>query len=207
MPANIPPEIREAIESMIGYLADSKWRDAAENCDYDDPDTCPIEALDRYIYGDVRRVREWLTQGDNKPAEIDAVKAIDVLREFVGDVNATGGLLRWTNGNVSPAAENDDDPWTDLGVTYLKACEVLGVKPEYDAEDDEIDDGGTEEGDYVTDDHRRFFQYGELVVEVPEDEDWEPHVKAHMDSQEFWPNVWFISDHGNTVLLSIGGDE
>lgn len=65
-----------------------------------------------------------------------------------------------------------------------------------------------EEGDYLTEDHIRFYQYGKLVVEVPLDKersykDWRSFVKAHMDKGKFWPNVWFISDHGNYLLLSL----
>jgi hypothetical protein len=64
-----------------------------------------------------------------------------------------------------------------------------------------------EEGDLVTEDHRRFFEVGFQHkgprVVVPEDDDWRPHVRAYMDRQKFWPNVWWISDHGNAHLLTL----
>jgi hypothetical protein len=60
-----------------------------------------------------------------------------------------------------------------------------------------------EEGDYTTEDHQHFYQYGKLVVEVAEDEDWQPYVKAHMEASKFFPNVFWISDHGNAHLLSL----
>lgn len=73
-----------------------------------------------------------------------------------------------------------------------------------------------QEDDYTTEDHIHFYQYGKLVVTVPkvilpgfkgddcEVDDWRPHVKAHMDKEQFWPNVFWISDHGNAHLLSWG---
>lgn len=60
-----------------------------------------------------------------------------------------------------------------------------------------------EEGDYSTADYAHFFQFGVLVVKVPNGEDWRPHVKAHMDRERFWSDVWYISDHGNEILLSL----
>lgn len=56
------------------------------------------------------------------------------------------------------------------------------------------------EDDYKTEDHRHFYQYGKLVVTVPEEHDWEPYIKAHMLKQQFFPSVFSISDHGNTCL-------
>ena len=47
-----------------------------------------------------------------------------------------------------------------------------------------------QEGDYTTSDHRKFYQFGKLVVEVGEEGDWEVAVKAHMELEKFFPNVW-----------------
>jgi hypothetical protein len=58
-------------------------------------------------------------------------------------------------------------------------------------------------GDYTTNDHVRFFQFHKRVVTVEGDADWRDAVKAHMDAEQFWPNVWFISDHGNVEQLSL----
>ena len=61
-----------------------------------------------------------------------------------------------------------------------------------------------EEGDYTTEDHRHFYQFGKLVVTVPDDDgyDWRVFVSEHMEQEEYYPNVWFISDHGNAHLLT-----
>ncbi len=109
------------------------------------------------------------------------------------------------------------------------------------------DDDQPQEGDYTTEDHLNFYQYGKLVVEVPNEkqarnawineqekagkedsryadddldpeyvynvedfrynDDWKPHVKAHMEKEQFFPNIFWISDHGNVNLLSIEEDD
>jgi hypothetical protein len=63
-----------------------------------------------------------------------------------------------------------------------------------------------EEGDYITYDHRKFYQYGKLVLTVPDEYTSEEMVRAlreYMDREKFWPNAWWISDHGNSVLLDL----
>ena len=60
-----------------------------------------------------------------------------------------------------------------------------------------------EEGDYLTEDHRRFWQYDKLVLALPEHVGWQAAIRAHMDRERFWPNVWFVSDHGNAHLLTL----
>lgn len=71
---------------------------------------------------------------------------------------------------------------------------------------EEIDEPS--EGDYITEDHIHFYQYGKLVVTVPmEDEfspsDWRPYIKTHMEKEQFYPSIWWVSDHGNYHLLSV----
>lgn len=78
--------------------------------------------------------------------------------------------------------------------------------PEYDYidfEDDEEEFDEPEEGDITTEDHRRFYQYGKLVLDLDEDDDHEAAVREFMERSKFWPNVWFISDHGNAHLMTI----
>ena len=60
-----------------------------------------------------------------------------------------------------------------------------------------------EEGDYTTEDHGHFYQFGKLTVVVSEDEEWPHTLKTHMDHERFWPNVWFVSDHGNAHLIDM----
>lgn len=59
------------------------------------------------------------------------------------------------------------------------------------------------EDDYTTGDHRKFYQNGKLVLDLDEDEDHKEKVKEHMEANQFWPNVWFISDHGNAHIMEL----
>lgn len=100
---------------------------------------------------------------------------------------------------------------TEMGVTEI----TVERMPE--EEDDEgnliLDivnpaDDEPQEDDYKTEDHIHFYQYGKLVVTVPmadgfEAEDWMPHVRAHVEKEQYFPNVWWISDHGNAHLISV----
>ncbi len=49
-----------------------------------------------------------------------------VLTEFVNDINATEGV--WTDHKGNPRPMGDPE-WIDIGFTYLRACETLGVEP------------------------------------------------------------------------------
>lgn len=62
-----------------------------------------------------------------------------------------------------------------------------------------------QEGDIVTSDHRRFYSDGKLIVIVDAD-DWMPAVGAWCKANQYFPNVFFISDHGNSVLISVTPD-
>jgi hypothetical protein len=86
-------------------------------------------------------------------------------------------------------------------------------------EQDDDDDASLDEpceGDLVTEDHLKFFTIGGSYrwplklqrpdVTVAEDEDWQDVVRAFMDKQQFWPNVWFVSDHGNWHVLTLGDE-
>ncbi len=48
------------------------------------------------------------------------------LREFVGCIEATGGVIRYANGQYSPAA---DETWVDIGEAYIQAKLALGEDP------------------------------------------------------------------------------
>jgi len=50
----------------------------------------------------------------------------EVLEEFVNDIENTGGVHYEPDGTCAPAA---NEGWSDLGLTYLHACQVLGRKP------------------------------------------------------------------------------
>lgn len=64
---------------------------------------------------------------------------------------------------------------------------------------------GPSEDDITTEDEQSFYQYGKLYYFVGRDvDDWKPALKQKMDRDQFWPNVWVISDHGNATLIEMG---
>ena len=67
-----------------------------------------------------------------------------------------------------------------------------------------------DEGDWTTEDHRRFYSDRELVLDLPADtgecEMWAA-IETRMKEDGFWPNVWWISDHGNAHLMVNPGNK
>ena len=83
----------------------------------------------------------------------------------------------------------------------------LSREPEYEEPD------FPEEGDLVTYDHETFYVAGDhssfqvrlgrnYALHVEDGEDMWDAIDRYMDSKQFWPNVWFVSDHGNSILLT-----
>ena len=82
-----------------------------------------------------------------------------------------------------------------------------------------------QEGDLVTSDHRAFYQYGKRVLwaigdDGPENgwqyrgvdgmtytigtgRDCNDAVQHYMARVQYWPNVWWISDHGNAHRMDL----
>lgn len=148
------------------------------------------------------------------------------------DVNTTRGeyslsVEDW-NHLVSQAgaivSENDQGFVT---VEYFESADELAEKwdsieasmstdePEEEPEEEEEEEpeDAPEEGDLFTEDYRKFYECGKTscfevrlgrgaVVEVEEGEDWKTAVSEYMDTQQFWPNVWQVSDHGNVELVT-----
>jgi hypothetical protein len=79
--------------------------------------------------------------------------------------------------------------------TYIDTYMGPVTSPKEEAE--EMAPSEPEEGDITTEDHTRWFQDGRLYFEGDE-----AGLKARMDADKFWPNVWFISDHGNAHLIT-----
>lgn len=77
----------------------------------------------------------------------------------------------------------------------LEHTEVAPDEPHFDSD----------AGDIYTGDHCKFYQHGKLVVTVPADTSdvgmWHA-LEDYMEAEGYWTDVWFISDHGNEVLMS-----
>lgn len=58
------------------------------------------------------------------------------------------------------------------------------------------------EDDLVTADHIRVYSAGRLVLRTSPDT-FTADVRAYMDRVSYWPDVWFVSDHGNAHLVTL----
>lgn len=79
-------------------------------------------------------------------------------------------------------------------------------------DDEEDEPTEPEEEDLVTYDDKYFYTAGSHSVfdvkmrrnpafVVGDGEDRDAAIRAYMDKEQFWPNVWSISDHGNAHLI------
>lgn len=76
---------------------------------------------------------------------------------------------------------------------------------DYVPEEEEEDAETTEpdEDDLVTSDDRNFYQYRKLAFTVGADEDRDDALVRYMNTEQYWPNCWSISDHGNPHLINL----
>lgn len=131
----------------------------------------------------------------------------------------------------------DDDSGTDDGTGSIAAYDAFVQWAIEDAESEHecelADDEPSEpsEDDLTTTDHEVFYQSGKRVLLQegsgrwymfdrqhphgfllntlrPGDEmDYRAAIRAYMDRVQFWPNAWFISDHGNAHLIDLSDKE
>jgi hypothetical protein len=101
--------------------------------------------------------------------------------------------------------------WLSLGRAQFEAIkktmrrvEKLGPFGEFDEGESEDFADEPQEDDLVTSDHSKFYQNGKIVLTVSPDasrEEMWRELDRYMKRSNFFPNVWFISDHGNTHLM------
>lgn len=125
--------------------------------------------------------------------------------------------------------ETDDypagDDATDAYKTFVKWA-IEDAESEHECEPDE-DADEPDEGAITTTDHETFYQYGKRVLwrRSKNDSRWwyvsrpltdvflgdfgdcESALRAYMDRVRFWPDVWFISDHGNAHRIDLSEQE
>lgn len=90
-----------------------------------------------------------------------------------------------------------------VSIEYYDETERDKLSADWQAiEDDAMEAQGPQDDDYTTEDFCTFRQ-GKREIEVPDGEEWQDVIRADMDTQNCWPNVWSISDHGNVGLLSL----
>ena len=143
--------------------------------------------------------------------EKQAMTIEDVLREFVEDIESTGGL-EW-NFEERQYGPVGDPGWTALANTYLHACEVLDREPiksdgdAADEEEDEPEPDQPEDEDLVTSDYVTFYRFGmgKVAFVVPTDESWEEAAKAYMEQEQYWPDVWLEEERGGYTNITTEG--
>lgn len=80
---------------------------------------------------------------------------------------------------------------------------------DYDTTDSDTDYDYDEpsEGDLITYDHVKFYQYGKgVLIARPCNHSrscdcLNRQIRRYMRESKWYPNVWFISDHGNAILM------
>jgi hypothetical protein len=127
-----------------------------------------------------------------------------VARQYRSAVRA---IEQQGSGLVFDGAPGD---WPDQVVAWLFEHNPLelacrgehGARPSFDAIEEALyelgflPDDSPEEGDFTTEDFVNWFQRGQLLLTTPFPADWRALLVAQMDAQGYWPDVWFISDHG-----------
>lgn len=121
----------------------------------------------------------------------------------------------YVHNEINAAIHRLTIKWIDpVNMGMSPTCAECGQDPCHCEEEDEEEEPEPEEeektepdeGDYTTEDHVHFYQYGKLAVTVPEGQSWQSAIEAHEKAENYWPDVWFISDHGNAHLLSLRDD-
>jgi len=117
----------------------------------------------------------------------------DIIALYVnmGDTYSTTLLYDTENGEWLITS------WGD----FFEAWE--GEHQEESEEEEGVPDEPDEE-DLTTEDHIHFYSAGELVVTLEEGDDMWGALEEWMGKNHFYPNVWFISDHGNAHLMTKG---
>jgi len=72
-------------------------------------------------------------------------------------------------------------------------------------EDEMVEAYGPQDGDFIlSDDEGGIFYEGKrLPYHRGKDEDRDDFIRRVMDAEKYWPNAWWISDHGNAHRIEL----
>lgn len=107
---------------------------------------------------------------------------------------------------------NGDINWSALAYSAFEAdvreqLDAEGVDPDTIGQEDEEDDAsdGPDEDDITTNDGRVFYQSGKhwLTIDDASERTVSQQIRDKMEAENFHPNVWMISDHGNPIPFSL----
>lgn len=159
-------------------------------------------------------IREAKLQAENfQRNSPDALAALRDLQAILAPLNIAAQSMTRTLQIVDLRAALDE---------MVKGVQARADRIEEGAETEEEPDE-PQEGDITTSDHANFYHDGKLRFQVLDDDGgyrlWigsdrrpgkfdtiESAVKAYMDIEQFWPDCWYISDHGNAHKMDIGAE-
>lgn len=138
---------------------------------------------------------------DNPAFDNASSEVARILRELADRID---GHPHFSAGHSQPVMDANGN---EVGGFVIEADD-----PEDDEDDEDLSPRWTEpdEGDLVTSDYLWFHEHGmsrprPVVVAGCSDgsKDWIKAVKGYMDSQNFWPNVWYQGERGEWNLLDL----
>jgi hypothetical protein len=136
----------------------------------------------------------------------------DALMNGLGDETLNDGSelfeLTTEDWTLFPELENSKFAVLSESDSGFVHVDITDDDPRDDQDDSNLEFSEPEEGDITTEDHSSFYQYGKLWLFVHPDswttnQELNEQIRERMSEEKFWPNVWFISDHGNAHLLSL----
>lgn len=136
---------------------------------------------------------------------IDVYGLADALKTRADDLEDMDSLTDL--GRQLLTAAYSEINWTELAENFWNSYRDEDAEATDPNMDDEPE--GPDKDDITTTDHVHFYYHGRIVFEIDENE---PHfnkaLRGSLAALQFWPNVWFISDHGNAHLIDyFSGDE
>jgi hypothetical protein len=130
---------------------------------------------------------------------------------------ADGGMLcadcvKENYARIASADEDcpDDSQWRIVALESSDmyepgGCTCDNCNDEFNPADEDSEPEPDEDS-LTTSDHRHFYQYGELVLTLDPDlshEEMCADLRAFMKRENFFPDCFWISDHGNAHLINL----
>lgn len=123
------------------------------------------------------------------------VNDMQVLVFGIGDEDKLG----WNLIDPETMEIFDDDEMQEeyTEYTFQELVDFVVSAVEENAGEEEGFEDEPDEESITTEDHEHWYQYGKLYFTGSSKE-----LRAKMDEDQYWPNVFFISDHGNAHVIT-----
>ncbi len=163
------------------------------------------EDLYRFIQKDSRRVSEFQHYCGRF---VD--REVHVCQSSLVEELLSKSVFQWDDIENSYSYRDEADNEYDTMEEYEAAkeeCqkELEELEEQLEAARELVSDGYTD-GDYLTEDYEKFYQYGELVLTVEysdgqDDEEMWEQIRAHMDAANFFPDVYYEDERGDVEIM------